>query len=223
MLSGPDLTLAVALHHERIAAARRHRVVNQARRAHKERETDATRQRRASTAPSDGPIQSPRDPRLAHWLIRVGDVVAHYPIAELDGHRRPALGALVDELLNAARARGADVPSNAVAEDSAVVLLRTLGRLAASTAGRSFRCLGAGPGHSKPPSTNSSTAATFECRSPQRNRPLTRTSIARPPQRSRPPSSRSHAPTKTLRSHPRSAPYRRPFTLADSAQDSTTR
>lgn len=138
MLSGPDLTLAVALHHERIAAARRHRVVNQARRAHKERETDATRQRRASTAPSDGPIQSPRDPRLAHWLIRVGDVVAHYPIAELDGHRRPALGALVDELLNAARARGADVPSNAVAEDSAVVLLRTLGRLAASTAGRSF-------------------------------------------------------------------------------------
>lgn len=132
-----DLDLALALHRERIVAAQRQRLVTQARGAGKERKTGATCQRRASTAPSDGLTQNRRNTDLAHWLISVGDIVAHYPTAELNGHRRPALGVLVDELLNAARERGADVSSNTAAEDSAVVLLRTLGRLAASTAGKS--------------------------------------------------------------------------------------
>lgn len=141
MFNHPDLALKDALdrHQERISAAQRHRQVTQARRADKERKTHATRQQRASTAPSDGPIQSRRNAGLAHWLIRVGDIVVQYPTAELDGHRRPALGVLVDELLNAARERGADVPADTADEDSAVVVLRILGRLAASTAGRSIR------------------------------------------------------------------------------------
>lgn len=140
MFNQPHLTLDDALgrHQERIAAAQRHRLVTQARRAKKERKTQATHQAQAPTVPSDGPIQSRRNAGLTHWLIRVGDIVAQYPTAELDGHRRPALGALVDKLLNAARERGADVPSNTAGEDSAVVVLRTLSRLGVSTTGRSI-------------------------------------------------------------------------------------
>lgn len=141
MFNLPDLPLDLALdrHQERIAAAQRQRLVTRTRRARKERQADATRRQQASTERSNRPTPSRRNAGLANWLIRVGDVVSQFSTAELDGHRRPALGVLADELLNAARARGADAPPNPVDEDSAVVVLRTLGRLAASTAGRPIR------------------------------------------------------------------------------------
>ncbi len=139
MLNNPHLALEDALgrHQERITAAQRQRLVTEVRRAGKEQTALASRQQQESTAPYDGPNQSRPDADLADWLIVVGDIVAHYPTAELDGDRQLALGVFVGELLSAARDAKAGVPYNVGIDDSAVVLLRTLGRLAASTTGES--------------------------------------------------------------------------------------
>lgn len=129
------LDLVLAEHQGRIAAARRWRRVADSRRVREEWATQSARPQPTTTTRFDDRFRNRRNVGLAQWLIRVGDVVVQYPTAELDGHRRPALGILVNELLDIARDRDADVTPPVTADDSAVVLLRTLGRLAESTAG----------------------------------------------------------------------------------------
>lgn len=129
------LDLVLAEHQGRIAAARRWRRVARSRRARREWATQSARPQPTTTTRFDDPFRIRHNVGLAQWLIRVGDVVVRYPTAELDGHRRPALGILVNELLDIARDCDADVTPPVTADDSAVVVLRTLGRLAESTGG----------------------------------------------------------------------------------------
>jgi hypothetical protein len=140
MFTHPTLTLdlALALHQERIAEAERWRQVARTRRARHESATQPIHQRLTSIALPDHRFQNRQTFDLADWLVRVGDTVVQYATTELDGHRRPALGALVDGLLDAAREGGADVTLHVESDDVAVVLLRILGRLAASTSGDSI-------------------------------------------------------------------------------------
>ncbi len=137
MVIHPNLTpeLALAEHQERLDAAERRR---RATRTTQVEEAMTTRPGR------NGPRWNGKLARqfggrrdLATWLVRAGDVVARYPATELDGDRRPALATVVGALHDAAREGGVDVPIRVGAGDPAVVLVRMVGTLATSTAGRS--------------------------------------------------------------------------------------
>jgi hypothetical protein len=132
------LDLALARHQERIANADRWRKGDATRRIRSESAAARTQQQPATNLWPARLFRDRRPVDLAAWLIRVGDIVVQYPAAELDSNRRPALAAVVDGLLGAAHEGGVDVSLRVETDDPAVVLHRTLGRLAAQTAGDSI-------------------------------------------------------------------------------------
>lgn len=132
------LDLALASHKERIANADRWREAAAIRRSRSESSAVRTQQQPATNARSARWFRNRRPIDLADWLIRAGDIVVQYPAAELDSNRRPALAAVVDGLLKAAHEGGVDVSLCIETDDPAVVLHRTLGRLAAHTVGDSI-------------------------------------------------------------------------------------
>ncbi len=137
MITQPSISLelALALHRERIASAEHRRRVAEARRARDEPPSRPNPQPSPSITLSQRRFGKPATVDLADWIVRTGDTIARYPVAELAGHRRRALGVLVDGLLGAARDGGTEIDFHVGDADSAVVLLRALGRLAARTAG----------------------------------------------------------------------------------------
>ncbi len=133
-----DLDLALARHQERIANAGRWRTGAAARRIRSESAAARTQQQPATNLWPARWFRDRRPVDLAAWLIRAGDIVVQHPAAEPDSNRRPALAAVVDGLLRAAHEGGVDVSLCIETDDPAVVLHRTLGRLAAHTAGDSI-------------------------------------------------------------------------------------
>jgi hypothetical protein len=140
MIHNPSLNLDLALarHQERIANAGRWRTGAAARRIRSESAAARTQQQPATNLWPARWFRDRRPVDLAAWLIRAGDIVVQHPAAEPDSNRRPALAAVVDGLLRAAREGGVDVSLCIETDDPAVVLHRTLGRLAAHTAGDSI-------------------------------------------------------------------------------------
>jgi len=133
-----ELDLALARHNERITNADRWRTGAA---THQIRSESAAARTQQQPATNTSPARWFRDRRpadLAAWLIRTGDIVVQNPAAELDSNRRPALAAVVDGLLKAAHEGGIDVSLRIETDDPAVILHRTLGRLAAHTAGDSI-------------------------------------------------------------------------------------
>ena len=133
------LDLALDMHEERIANASRRRRGTATRRDHFESADGWPQQRSASSAWLARRFRGPRATDLAALLILAGEIIEQHSAAELDGPGRPALAAVVDGLLKAAHEGGVDVSSIGVdADDPAIVLHRTLGRLAAVTVGDSI-------------------------------------------------------------------------------------
>ncbi len=137
--SNLSLQLALALHQERIARAESWRRVARTRPVGDASAIRPTRQEPTTSTLPGRRFRDHRTADLGAWLTRTCDIVVQFPIAELDGHRRHAFGALVDALLDAAREGGADVPLHVEADDPAVVLLRKLGRLATYAGGGALR------------------------------------------------------------------------------------
>lgn len=103
------------------------RAIQADRRAEAEQWRQATAARRGSTSGRAGH-------ELASWLTLAGEVVADLDPCELE-HRRPALQAVVDELLAGGRDAGLDLAVHVDEDDDPLVLARTLGWLAGRTAG----------------------------------------------------------------------------------------
>lgn len=103
------------------------RAIQADRLAEAEKWRQASAARRIST-----PARARRE--LAGWLTLAGEVVADLDPCELE-HRRPALQAVVDELLACGQEAGLELAVQVDEDDDPLVLARTLGWLAGRTAG----------------------------------------------------------------------------------------
>lgn len=122
--------LALAIQRDRVADAEHHRRLQSF--------IHSPAARRRSSRPRLVASRMRTADDLGSWLVRAGDAASRYAPSELDGVERQGLETLVAELLDAAREGGVAVSVTVDSTDSSIVLLRTLGTLAAMSAGRSI-------------------------------------------------------------------------------------